>query len=112
MTSRSESKLVPTKKRKISDTDRAFYKLGVQEGENRLKSRMNILVTTNARLFQELARLDRVEPLPGTGVNLGLDQIKRVIAALKRPKANPYMAGRLQKKLDAAKLRISLEWVP
>ncbi len=86
---------MPRKTRKITETDRAFYKLGLQEGENRLKRTLELLKTTNARLWDELCRLDEAEPREG--VLLSFKTINQVIRNAKTGTVNPCLAHKLEK---------------
>lgn len=92
------------KDREITETDKAFYKLGLQDGEGQLKRTISLIKTTNRHLLDELLRLDREDAT--TGVLLSFEQTKRIIKALKKPKANPCRAKFLQKKLTEAQKHI------
>jgi len=56
------------KDREITDVDRAFYKLGVMDGENRNKQSLIALQNANRCLAEEIVRLDREDPIVGVVV--------------------------------------------
>ncbi len=68
------------KRRKISETERTFYRLGFLNGEQRLERTIELLRTTNGILWDELTRLDRDKPV--VGVLLPYDTINRIITGL------------------------------
>ncbi len=94
------------KTRKITETDRAFYKLGLQEGENRLKRTLELLKTTNARLWDELCRLDETEPR--VGVLLSFKTINQVIRNAKTGTVNSDLAYKLEKIRGEARKKYNL----
>ncbi len=83
------------KDRKISPTDRAFYKLGFQDGEQQLKKTLNVLTTTNRELWDELVRLDKTDPIEDE-ILIPTKMVERIIRALKKPLSNFYLAGKIQ----------------
>ena len=97
---------MPRKTRKITEIDRAFYKLGFQDGENRLKQTLNLLKTTNARLWDEPCRLDEAEPR--VGVLLSSKMINQVIRNAKKGTVNPRLAHKLEKIRGEARNKYNL----
>ena len=82
--------------RKVSDTDRAFYKLGLQDGRRQLERTIILLKTTNRTLWDELCRLDREDPIAGVIMSRVL--AKEIIKALRKPTKNhSKLAGTLEK---------------
>lgn len=57
------------------------YKLGMQDQQLKLQHTINILRRTNAELWKELTRLDRVSPLPNSNqtIRIPLTTMKRLI---------------------------------
>ena len=77
------------KLRKLHDKDvRKAYELGRRDGENRLQHTINIMKTTHRRLYNELTRLDRFEPLPDAPniVRIDLDYLQKVVYHLQKSK--------------------------
>lgn len=96
------------KNRKITETDKAWYHIGLLEGEQRLKQTIILLRKTNNALWDELLRLDRIEPV--VGIVLSFSETKRFIKALK--KTNPryqHYVKKLQDKLKKARIKGKLE---
>ena len=83
------------KDRQITLTDRVFYKLGFQDGERQLEYTMRLLKATNNRLWNELCRLDRVDPI--AGVLVPEVMVSQIIKALNKPTKNYPLAKRLKK---------------
>ena len=98
MAKRTYHHSTPKKDRKISETDRAFYKLGFQDGERQLERTIILLKTTNKRLWDELTRLDRVDPV--AGVLVPEVMAHRIIKVLRKPMRNYHLAKKLKKLLQ------------
>ena len=96
---------MPRKKdRKINETDRAFYKMGLLDGERRQRQRyaetLALLKRTNNVLWRELCRLDIT--LPTEGVLIPFPVIKRLIKSLRKPGDKNWYARKLAKMLKEA----------
>ena len=90
--------------RKVTDTDRAWFALGVNEGKQQSAETIILLRKTNNILWDELQRLDRINPRKDVGVFLSFKKIEKLIAVLKKPEAKDYQVEALQKLLRKAKL--------
>ena len=77
---------MPKKNRKITDTDRAWFKLGLIEGEQRSAEIIVGLRKATAALFEEVERLDRVYPIKSTGVFISFRKLERMREAFRRPR--------------------------
>lgn len=95
-------------KREISETDQAFYKLGVMDGEDRLKRTIKLLKTTNRALWDELTRLDRAEPLASSGVTISFADMERIIEILKRGKTRIALARKMKMMQRKAKKKAGM----
>ena len=78
---------------------KAAYKLGLIEGENRLQTTINCIKITNRRLFNELLRLDKHQPLSDCCIRISRGDAERLVAYLNRHKAF-VIAKRIQNALD------------
>lgn len=68
--------------KKISITDRTFYKLGFLDGTAEAQKTINVMQTTNGALYKELVRLDQYHPT--TGVLLDKDTASRMLNLLQK----------------------------
>ena len=89
------------KPRKITPTDRAFYKLGYMDSVRDNQARLDLLKKTNHQLWDELCSLDATEPL--VGVTLSFKEMTHLIKMLRKPNSHPYKAIKYQKMLDKSK---------
>ena len=96
---------MPRKDRKITETDRAFYQIGMEDGERKLRQRYEetlvLLKKTNNALWEELSRLD-IE-LPLKGVLVSFPAMERLIKALAKPKAHSGLVVKFKKMLKEAR---------
>ena len=81
---------------------KAAYKLGLQDGGNRLSHTINLIHKTNRALYDELLRLDRTEPQKINSVILTREQMEGIIAALR--KAGKFHQVRKLKKIEISQL--------
>jgi hypothetical protein len=81
---------------------KAAYKLGLQDGNNRLSHTINLIHKTNRALYDELLRLDRLEPLNVNSVVLSREQVDGIIAALR--KAGKFYQARKLKKIETSQI--------
>ena len=98
---------MPRKKdRKINETDRAFYKMGLLDGERRQRQRyaetLALLKKTNGELWKGLCRLDVTVPIEGVLIPFPL--IKRLIKSLRKPGDKNWYARKLNKMLKEAQM--------
>ena len=90
------------KDRKITETDRYWYKLGFMNGESQLTRTVEKLRAAFGHLFDELTRLDRDDPR--VGVLLDYKAVDQIITALRKPTKNFPLANKITlKKLRAEK---------
>lgn len=84
------------------DAVRASYRLGYMDGQQKRQEMFVFLQTTNRRLWEELVRLDKEEPLDG--IELTRDEAKKFIRRLRNPahKEHQYWVRMLKRKLAAA----------
>ncbi len=76
-------------------TPREAYRLGFNHGSGRLLYRMELLKRTNARLWDELTELDKIEPVDG--IIVSLTDARKIIEVLRKPKKSHHFARKLQK---------------
>ncbi len=88
------------KNRKYTESDKNWYKLGFMDGENQLRRTMEVLKTTNVRLYDELCRLDKDSPV--VGVLLPFSVVERLVKQLKKPINHPHLARKFKKMLEEA----------
>lgn len=79
---------------------RTAYKIGLLHGEDRLKQTINCIKITNRRLFDELLRLDRVQPLDSCCVKLSSKYAESLIKTLRNNKLI-WHANKLQKQVTS-----------
>lgn len=87
-----------TKKRKISEENRAFFKLGVLEGEQRMRKALADLKTVNRELCDIVMEMDKNQPV--VGVMLDFKLARRVVKQCKIGRKNPPLANKIQEKID------------
>ena len=80
-----------TKDRKVTESDRQWYRLGYLNGQSQLQQTLEVLQTSISYLASELARLDRDEPR--VGVLLNYEMVDRVIKGLRKPTKNFPLAN-------------------
>lgn len=94
------------KKRKITNTDKAFYQLGYQDGERRERKMLLLLQKTNRALWDELCKLDERKPI--VGVLMSFKVVERLIKSLKKPIKHLSLAREFNKMLKEAKRKQQL----
>lgn len=87
----------PKCKKDFAKGVKAAYKLGLLDGENRLKLTINLMARTNGNLFNELTRLDRWQPLDDSTIKLTPKLISGLVKFLKVSKNGGYYARKLER---------------
>jgi len=90
-----------TKITKITERDKKYYRMGFEQGEHELKKTILLFQRTNKNLWRELLRLDRIVPV--AGVVLTYAEVEKLARALRKKKASPYRASKLEEKIITAK---------
>jgi len=79
---------------------RTAYKIGLLDGEDRLKKTINLIKTTNRVLFDELLRLDKIQPIDSSCVKLRRVYVESLIKTL-RKKEIDWHAEKLQEHINS-----------
>ena len=69
------------KNREFTDVEKTIFLLGVNEGEQRMKYRLELFKTTNSAMRREIERLEAYDPL--VYIKLIPDEVKQIAALLK-----------------------------
>ena len=110
---------MPSKDRRITPTDRAWYRLGKLDSEQPIKeaynrgvkkgkeqaeqnyeNRIHKVCATNHQLLIEMLRLDRIEPV--VGVHLTFDFANSLILRLREFDKNSWHASRIKHFINKA----------
>lgn len=75
----------------------AAYKLGMMDGQNTVKVRLNVLQAANHTLWESLVKLDEVEAVDF--IRLSIPDARKLILALRQHKEG-YFARKLKKLVD------------
>lgn len=94
------------KNRKITETNRAWFKFGVIEGEQRSAEIIAGLRRATAILFEEAERLDRVYPVKDTGVFISFRRLERMREAFRRPKPSYWYVRAMDKLLKKEHIEV------
>jgi len=97
---------MPQKNRKITGTDKAWFKLGVIEGEQRSAEIIAGLRRATAILFEEAERLDRVYPVKDTGVFISFRRLERMREAFRRPRPSYWYVREIDKLLKQEHIEV------
>jgi len=94
----------------FSETEKAIFLLGVNEGEERAKYHLELSVKTNRRLREELEAKDRTDPL--VSVKLAMEDAEQIAwllsVALEHSKSVPSEFRRsYHKQLDNLKAKLA-----
>lgn len=89
----------PTCKKDFATAVKAAYKLGLLDGRNQLQQTINCIRKTNRRLFDELLRLDKVQPLDSCCIKMSQKDVEELIKHLRKKNCYWY-AKKLQKLLE------------
>jgi len=87
-------------KQGYKDKAKEAYKLGLQDGQNKLQETINLLEKTNHTLFLELKRLDLVYPEAVNSVVLSRKEVESFKRAF-RSLGNKYMVTKLNRIIKA-----------
>lgn len=94
------------KNRKVSEMDRTFYKLGVQDGEDRIRASLVAMQNANRCLAEEIARLDKEDPIVGVVVPFGIAE--RIAQSLPSSRRDYYNAKTLRRMIKRAKIKAGI----
>ena len=97
---------MPQKNRKITETDKAWFKLGVIEGEQRSQRTIAGLRRVTALLYNEIERLDRVYPVKNTGVFISFRRLERMREAFRRTSPSYWFVREMDKLLKKEHIEV------
>ena len=94
------------KDKQISDDDRAFYRLGVLEGERQARDKMLLTQATNKNLWELLVEQDDQDAR--RGVIIPFAKMEKMIKGLRKPPAKHYWARKLEAMLKDAQAKTGI----